>query len=130
MKFFLYDENGYFQKIIEADADAQPQNSTSMPFLTLQLNTLPKWNGLTWVESGVKLKNIEPSNANQEQKLLMQQSQQIVLLQNLAMQQNQTSVKLQATNQQQADQIKQLQQMFMAANQQQAVEKSKEANAQ
>lgn len=65
-----------------------------------------------------------------EQKLLMEQSQQITLLQNMVMQQNQAGVKLQAANQQQTDQIKQLQQMFMTVNQQQAVEKSKEANAQ
>lgn len=65
-----------------------------------------------------------------EQKLLMEQSQQITILQNMVMQQNQAGVKLQAANQQQTDQIKQLRQMFMTANQQQAVEKSKEANAQ
>ncbi|MCC4516566.1 hypothetical protein, partial [Limosilactobacillus reuteri] len=61
---------------------------------------------------------------------LMQQSQQITVLQTMVMQQNQTNTKLQATNAQQATQIKQLQQMFMTANQQQAIEKSKEVNAQ
>lgn len=65
-----------------------------------------------------------------EQKTLMQQSQQITVLQTMVMQQNQTNTKLQATNAQQATQIKQLQQMFMTANQQQAIEKSKEVNAQ
>lgn len=64
-----------------------------------------------------------------EQMLLMQQSQQITLLQTMAMQQNQSNAKLQATNAQQASQIKRLHQMFMMANQQQAVEKSKEVNA-
>lgn len=64
-----------------------------------------------------------------EQKTLMQQSQQITVLQTMVMQQNQTNTKLQATNAQQAAQIKQLQQMFMLANQQQAIEKSKEVNA-
>lgn len=64
-----------------------------------------------------------------EQKTLMQQSQQITVLQTMVMQQNQTNTKLQATNAQQATQIKQLQQMFMLANQQQAIEKSKEVNA-
>ncbi|MRH71159.1 hypothetical protein GIX72_00665 [Lactobacillus reuteri] len=48
----------------------------------------------------------------------------------MVMQQNQTNTKLQATNAQQATQIKQLQQIFMTANQQQAVEKSKEVTAQ
>ena len=48
------------------------------------------------------------------------------MLQALAMQQNQTNVKLQATNVQQVAQIKQLQQLFMQANQQQALDKAKE----
>ena len=64
-----------------------------------------------------------------EQKTLMQQSQQITVLQTMVMQQNQTNTKLQATNAQQAAQIKQLQQMFMLANHQQAIEKSQEVNA-
>ena len=57
-------------------------------------------------------------------------NQQITILQAMIMQQNQTNAKLQATNAQQATQIKQLQQMFMTANQQQAVEKAKEVTAQ
>lgn len=65
-----------------------------------------------------------------EQKTLMQQSQQITVLQTMVLQQNQTNTKLQATNVQQATQIKQLQQMFMSANQQQAIEKAKEGTAQ
>ncbi|WP_076461988.1 hypothetical protein [Limosilactobacillus caccae] len=60
------------------------------------------------------------------ERLLMQQSQQITLLQSTVMQQNQTNAKLQAANIQQANQIKQLQQMFMQTNQQQAIAKSKE----
>lgn len=55
--------------------------------------------------------------------------QEMAMLQALTMQQNQANAKLQATNQQQATQIKQLQQMVMVANQQQAVEKSKGVNA-
>lgn len=65
-----------------------------------------------------------------EQKMLMQQAQQITILQSTVMQQNQTNTKLQATSNQQEAQIKQLQQMFMTANQQQVVEKSKEVTAQ
>ena len=60
----------------------------------------------------------------------MKQAQQITVLQTMVMQQSQSSAKLQATNEQQETQIKQLQQMFMTANQQQAVEKSKEVTAQ
>lgn len=60
---------------------------------------------------------------------LTKNQQEIAMLQTMTMQQNQANAKLQATNQQQATQIKQLQQMVMVANQQQAVEKSKEANA-
>ena len=52
--------------------------------------------------------------------------QEIAMLQALAMQQNLTNVKLQATKVQQVAQIKQLQQLFMQANQQQALDKAKE----
>lgn len=57
-------------------------------------------------------------------------NQQITILQAMIMQQNQSNAKLQATNAQQATQIKQLQQMFMTANQQQAIEKAKEVTVQ
>lgn len=60
---------------------------------------------------------------------LTKNQQEIAMLQTMTMQQDQANAKLQATNQQQATQIKQLQQMVMVANQQQAVEKSKGANA-
>ena len=60
---------------------------------------------------------------------LTKNQQEIAMLQTMTMQQNQANAKLQATNQHQATQIKQLQQMVMVANQQQAVEKSKGANA-
>lgn len=68
----------------------------------------------------------ETVGAPAEQRLLMQQSKQITLLQTTVMQQNQANAKLQSTNQQQKKQIEQLQQMFMQANQQQAIAKSKE----
>lgn len=60
---------------------------------------------------------------------LTKSQREIAMLQTMTMQQNQANAKLQANNQQQATQIKQLQQMIMVANQQQAVEKSKGANA-
>lgn len=65
-------------------------------------------------------------NPSPAEQLLMQQSQQITLLQTMAMQQDQDNVKLQKANAEQASQIKQLQQIFMKADQQQAIEKSKE----
>ena len=60
------------------------------------------------------------------QQLIMQQSQQLVSVKTMLINQNQANVKLVLTNQQQAKQIKQLQEMIMNANQQQAVAKSKE----
>ncbi|KRL27312.1 hypothetical protein FD27_GL001066 [Limosilactobacillus frumenti DSM 13145] len=71
-----------------------------------------------------------PDDSKDFKQMLKQQAQQIALLQSMVMQQNQAGVKLQAANQQQTDQVKQLQQMFMVANQQQAVEKSEEAKVQ
>ena len=87
-----------------------------------------------WVESVESKKQLDYNDVltplpSVQQKLLMQQSQQITVLQTMVMQQNQTNTKLQATNDQQAAQIKQLQQMFMLANQQQAIEKTKEVTA-
>ena len=112
------------------DHDPIPENCTMM-MQSIDLKTKPKWNGETWVESGIPLQTyLEVKEPSDTQKLLMQQSQQITLLQSMVMQQDQSNVKLQATNAQQATQIKQLQQMFMAADQQQAVEKSKEVTTQ
>lgn len=68
-------------------------------------------------------------NPSPAEQLLMQQSQRLTILQSMMMQQNQDNAKLQSANNQQTTQIKQLQQMFMLANQQQAIEKSKEVNA-
>ena len=111
------------------DHDPIPENCTMM-MPSIDLKTKPKWNGETWVESGIPLQTyLEVKEPSDTQKLLMQQSQQITLLQSMTMQQNQSNVKLHATNVQQTTQIKQLQQMFMLANQQQAVEKSKEVTA-
>lgn len=70
-----------------------------------------------------------PLESSLEQKMLMQQSQQLAVMQSMMMQQNQANAKLQSANEQQAKQIKQLQQMFMTANQQQAVE-DKEGDSQ
>lgn len=69
-------------------------------------------------------------NPSPTEQLLMQQSQQITVLQTMVMQQDQDNVKLQKANAEQASQIKQLQQIFMKADQQQAIDKSKEATAQ
>lgn len=69
-------------------------------------------------------------NPSPAEQLLMQQSQQITVLQSMLMQQDQDNAKLQKANAEQVSQIKQLQQMFMVADQQQAIEKSKEVTAQ
>lgn len=66
------------------------------------------------------------TNATPEQQLLMLQSKEIASLKTLVMKQNQDSAKLAASYQDQTQRIKQLQQMMMIANQQQAVAKSKE----
>ena len=112
------------------DHDPIPDNCTTvMP--SIDLKTKPKWNGETWVESGIPLQTcLEVKEPSDTQKLLMQQSQQITLLQTMVMQQDQDNAKLQEANAKQVSQIKQLQQMFMAADQQQAVEKSKEVTTQ
>lgn len=84
-----------------------------------------------WVESVESKKQLDYNDVltplpSVQQKLLMQQSQQITLLQSTVMQQNQANVKLQVANQQQEKQIEQLRQLFMQANQQQALAKAKE----
>ncbi len=66
-------------------------------------------------------------NPSPTEQLSMQQSQQITVLQAMVMQQDQDNVKLQEANAKQASQIKQLQQIFMKADQQQAIKKAKEA---
>ena len=110
-------------------ADAMPENATEVPPVIRydihhqEAMKNPIFSNGKWVETANDTEKLS-------QQLLMQQSQQITMLQSMAMQQNQSNAKLQATNAQQATQIKQLQQMFMTANQQQAVEKSKEVTAQ
>lgn len=132
--YYRYDGSGNYVGFVYADK--QPENSTTQapvkPYKDESGNpvdgitvgmTKPKWNGNMWIEQ------VDPIKPSATQRLLMQQSQQITVLQSVVMQQNQSNAKLQATNAQQATQIKQLQQMFMLANQQQAIEKSKEVNA-
>lgn len=85
----------------------------------------PKFNFDTQKWESVPEPPVTPSKM---QRVVMQQSQQITLLQTTVMQQNQINVKLQATKQQQENQIGQLQQLFMLANQQQAVADKKGEN--
>ena len=133
--YYRYDESGNYVGFLYADK--QPENSTTnapvKPYRDESGNSIeginvgmtkPKWNGSTWIEQ------VDPIKPSATQQLLMQQVQQITVLQAMVMQQNQTNAKLQATNKGQTAQIKQLQQMFMTANQQQAVEKAKEVTAQ
>lgn len=121
-RYYLYDEQtGAYGGCVAAPI--QPENSTTLdPALTCHFN--PCFENNQWLDKPLEVK---PSIIKQ---LLMQQAQQIIMLQSMAMEQNQLDAKLQATNAQQATQVKQLQQMFMTANLQQAVKKSKEANAQ
>lgn len=132
--YYCYDESGNYVGFLYADK--QPENSTTQapvkPYEDKSGNpvdgitvgmTKPKWNGSTWIEQ------VDPIKPSAIQQLLMQQAQQLTVLQALIMQQNQSNAKLQATNAQQATQIKQLQQMFMTANQQQVIEKAKEVTA-
>ncbi len=127
---YQYDTDGLLVAAIYLeDQDPIPASCTAVA-PNINLKTKPKWDGKTWIESGIPLQTyLEVKEPSDTQKLLMQQSQQITLLQSTVMQQNQANVKLQAANQQQTTQIKQLQQMFMTANQQQAVEKAKEVTA-
>ena len=117
-RYYLYDEQtGAYLGCVEATI--QPKNSTTIdPALTCHFN--PYFENGRWLDKPLEYK---PSI----KQLLMQQSQQITLLQTMAMQQDQDNVKLQKANDEQASQIKQLQQMLMVADQQQAIKKAKEA---
>lgn len=123
MKYYLYDaQTKVYLDTVEADT--QPANSTTIsPFVVTDGVAVAPigvyFTGSNWVKPTVL----------SEKQMIMQQSQQITLLQTMVMQQDQSNAKLQAANAQQTTQIKQLQQMFMTADQQQAVEKSKEVNA-
>lgn len=121
-RYYLYDEKtGAYRGCVKATV--QPANSTLIdPALTCHFN--PYFEDGKWVDKPL----VAVPSATQL--LLMQQSQQITLLQTMAMQQDQDNVKLQKANAEQVSQIKQLQQMFMVADQQQAIEKSKEVTAQ
>lgn len=128
---YQYDEAGLLVSTVFLEQqDPIPSNCTStMP--SPSLKTKPKWDGETWIESGIQLENYPEVKApSATQQLLMQHSQQITLLQSMTMQQNQANAKLQSANEQQVTQIKQLQQMFMTANQQQAVASKKGDNQQ
>ena len=125
--YYVYDEQtGTY---LSAGFDESiPTNATTVPPVIRYSETdqraliKPVWKNGKWVETA-------NDTEKASQQLLMQQSQQITVLQAMVMQQDQNNAKLQATNAQQATQIKQLQQMFMTANQQQVVEKAKEVTA-
>lgn len=130
--YYLYDEvtGKLIGSTVEYDETVPTNGTTIEPFkivnglkVLMQNPTFDKANQ-KWIEHP---DSVKPSATQQ---VLMQQAQQITVLQTMVMQQSQSSAKLQATNEQQETQIKQLQQMFMTANQQQAVEKSKEVTAQ
>lgn len=130
-KIYLYLPDGTFSTTAEISDDAPlPPLSTAEP--VPQGLKKPIWQEGSWKEGW---KDTQPSYTDilkplptSTQKLIMQQSQQIALLQNTMMSQDQANVKLQATNQQQEKQIEQLQQLLMQANQQQAVADKKGEN--
>ncbi|WP_060677164.1 hypothetical protein [Lactiplantibacillus plantarum] len=126
--FYALNKNGNYTGAVYSDN--QPDASTEIqpvkPYVDSSGNavegitvgmTNPKWDGAKWAEQ------IDPIKPSVSQQLLMQQSQQLVVLQSITMQQNQENAKLQSANQQQATQIQQLQQTLITTNQQQSVDK-------
>lgn len=133
-RVYLYLQDGQYSCYADVSDEVllPPYSTLTAPPIDMDN---PYWVNGQWInreKAVAKVQNYEtilavlPTN---QQRLAMQQAQQIMLLQSTVMQQNQTNAKLRTANQQQATQIKQLQQMFMLANQQQAIEKSKEVNA-
>ncbi|MGY5273908.1 hypothetical protein ACW9VW_03385 [Lactiplantibacillus plantarum] len=132
-RVYLYLKNGKYSCYADISDEVElPPYSTLIEPPESMIN--PYWINNQWVDKERvpdKVPNYEEvltALPTTEQQLAMQQSQQITLLQTTVMQQNQTNVKLQAINQQQGNQIEQLQQLFMLANQQQAVAEKKGAN--
>lgn len=132
-RVYLYLQDGRYSCYadISDEVELPPYSTLTMPPETM---TNPYWINGQWInkeQTPDKVPNyqevLDPLPTTQ-QKIMMQQSQQITVLQTLIMQQNQSNAKSQATNQQQAKQIEQLQQMFMLANQQQAVADKKGEN--
>ncbi|MCC4478075.1 hypothetical protein LMB76_07580 [Limosilactobacillus reuteri] len=132
-RVYLYLQDGRYSCYadISDEVELPPYSTLTMPPETM---TNPYWINGQWInkeQTPDKVPNyqevLDPLPTTQ-QKIMMQQSQQITVLQTLIMQQNQLNAKSQATNQQQAKQIEQLQQMFMLANQQQAVADKKGEN--
>lgn len=130
-RVYLYLQDGRYSCYadISDEVELPPYSTLTMPPETM-INPY-RING-QWIDKKQELDKV-PSYQEvlaalptTQQKIMMQQSQQITVLQTLIMQQNQSNAKSQATNAQQAAQIKQLQQMFMTANQQQALAKAKE----
>lgn len=132
-RVYLYLKNGKYSCYADISDEVElPPYSTLIEPPEAMIN--PYWINGQWVDKAPvpsKVPSYQEVLAvlpTTEQQLVMQQSQQIALLQTTVMQQNQTNVKLQAINQQQEKQIEQLQQLFMFANQQQAVAEKKGAN--
>lgn len=132
-RVYLYLKDGKYSCYadISDEVELPPYSTLIEPSETM---TNPYWINDQWVDKE-QVPSKVPSYREvlavlptTEQQLAMQQSQQITLLQTTVMQQNQTNVKLQTTNQQQEKQIDQLQQLFMIANQQQAVAEKKGEN--
>lgn len=134
-RVYLYLKDGKYSCYADISDEVKlpPYSTLTMPPETM---ANPYWIDGQWIDKKQELDKVPSYQEvliplpSAQQKLLMQQSQQLTVLQTLIMQQDQANTKLQATSSQQASQIKQLQQMFMTANQQQALEKAKEVTAQ
>ncbi|WP_087842758.1 hypothetical protein [Lactiplantibacillus plantarum] len=132
-RVYLYLKNGKYSCYADIlDEVKLPPYSTLIGPPEAMIN--PYWINNQWVDKErvsdkvPNYQNVLAALPTTEQRLAMQQSQQIALLQTTVMQQNQANVKLQSTNQQQEKQINQLQQLFMLTNQQQAVTAKKGEN--
>lgn len=134
-RVYLYLQDGRYSCYadISDEVELPPYSTLTMPPETMNN---PYWINGQWINKKQALDRVPnyqevlAALPTTQQKIMMQQSQQITLLQTMAMQQDQDNAKLQEANAKQVSQIKQLQQMFMVADQQQAIEKSKEATAQ
>ena len=131
LNLYFYDQNtkAYTHSGVIEPENSIPANATTIPpIVKLSDTTAREMSNPFWNVTIGEWEEHDPQVL--AQRTIMQQAQQITLLQSTVMRQDQLSAKLQAANKQQASQIEQLQHLFMQANQQQAVEKAKEATAQ
>lgn len=130
-RVYLYLKDGRYTCYADMpDGASLPPLSTTVPVPSALVK--PVWRNGQWQE-GKRTDQLSYSEIlkplpTSTQRLIMQQSQRLVSVKAMLMNQNQANAELVVTNQQQTNQIKQLQEMIMNANQQQAVAKAKEEN--